>query len=180
MRQLIGLLYLGTGLICDFVFMLFVGSMVGMTTPIYSASTLLIPPLFAIGPSLLVLTGVTAIVGGSRRGVTCLITSIAVVAGLAWWSVPRIGWRESAWLLLEPAAISYLIASLILVVIKNRWIAALIGVVASAPFFVFGVSSFVRGYLHGTTTFSSTDAWIVAPAILLLFSLISALFARFA
>jgi hypothetical protein len=179
MRHLIGLLYVATGLICDFVFVLFAGAMLGITTPIYSASSLLIPPLFGIGPSLLVLTGVTAIVGGSRRGLLCLITSIAVIAGLAFWSVPRIGWRESAWLLLEPAVGSYLIASLILVVVQKRWVAALIGVIASSPFFVFGVSSFVHGYVLGTTAFSSTDAWIIAPAILLLFSLISALFARF-
>lgn len=178
MKRTIGLLYIVTGLLCDFVFLLITGAMLGMTTPIYSVSSLFIPALFATGPALLVLTGVTTIAGGAGRTLVCLVTSIAVLAAVALWTVPRIGWRDASWLLLEPEVGSYLIATLILLVIRKRWITALIGSVAAAPFFIYGTGWLIYGVLFGTTVPSLTELWIVAPAILLVLSLVSALSVR--
>ena len=57
MHRTVGLLYIATGLLCDFADMLIAGAMLGMTTPIYSVSSLIIPPLLGTGQALLVLTG---------------------------------------------------------------------------------------------------------------------------
>jgi hypothetical protein len=180
MHRTVGLLYIATGLLCDFADMLIAGAMLGMTTPIYSVSSLIIPPLLGTGQALLVLTGVTTITGGTRRSVVCLITGIAVLAGLALWTIPRIGWPQSAWLFLEPEAGSYLIASLILLVIRKRWIAALIGIVISAPVFVFGTGYLIYALLFGKAVLSLTEIWIVVPTIMLMVSFLSAVRVRFA
>jgi len=116
--------------------------------------------------------------GKARRITTCLITGIAVIAILALWTVPRIGWRQSAWLFLEPETGSYLIASLILLAIRKRWLAALIGSVAASPVFIYGTGSLIYGLFFGREVASLTELWVVAPAILLLLSFVSALSIR--
>jgi hypothetical protein len=102
------------------------------------------------------------------------------VASLAFWTIPRIGWRQSAWLLLEPAVGSFLIGSLILVVIRRRWIAALIGTILSAPFFIFGTGMLVYDLFFGPggSVPSLTDLWFMVPTLLLLLSFVSALSVR--
>ncbi len=178
MRPLTGSVYIATGVLCDFVYTILVGAMLGMTTPIYSASGLFIAPLLSIGPSLLILTGVATLFERARRSILCLITSIVATGGLAVWTVPRIGWRDAAWFLLEPEAGSFLIASLILLVLKKRWVAAVVACVTSAPFFLYGTGHLVHAHLFGTAIFSWTEIWLVGPSALIVFSFVLAMRAR--
>src|SRR6478672_11192176 len=102
MRHITGFVYIISGLLVISVGILLTGMMLGMTTAIFSVTSLLVTPLFAIGPSLLILTGLTEIVRDVRPIRLCLIAGAMLVIVLAAWTVPRIGWRLSAWLIVEP------------------------------------------------------------------------------
>ena len=179
MQPIIGLLYIATGLLCDFVFVLFVGAMVNIARPELSLNSLL-PPLFGIGPALLVLTGVMDLAGKKpHRGGVTLISTVIVVGALAAWSIPRIGLRESLMLLVLPALGSYVIASLLLVAIKTRWVTALVGVILSAPFFFYGAGTFAFDFFTGKAEYASSDAWIFLPCAALAVSFLAALTTRY-
>jgi hypothetical protein len=175
MRWAVGVLYIVTGLLCKFVGMLLIGAMFGMTTPIYAVRDLFLAPLVSTGPSLLVLAGVAMLFEQARRSLLCLATGSLVVAAIAAWTVPRIGWRDSVWLLLEPQAVSFLIAGFIVVVVKRRWILALIGSALSAPFFLLGTGYMVYDLMFRTAILTMQEIWIFGPAVLTTLSLIAAL-----
>ena len=82
MRRAIGALYIATGLLCNFVDMLTTGAMLGMTTPLYAVSDLVVAPLLSLGPALLILSGAATVVS-VRRPTVCLVTGALAVAGLA-------------------------------------------------------------------------------------------------
>jgi hypothetical protein len=178
MRHVAGLVYIISGLLVIFVGILLTGMMLGMTTAIFSVTSLLVAPLFAIGPSLLILTGVTEIVRDVRRDKLSAIAGTMVVGVLAAWSVPRIGWRLSAWLVLEPVAVALLIAGIVIVALKKRWIAAAIGTALAAPFFLFGSGQILYGYWSNGNPFTWINIWLFAPTVLLISCFILALSSR--
>jgi hypothetical protein len=178
MKQISGLLYVATGLVCDFVFAVMVGAMLGMTTAVYSLAGFLRTPMICLGPSLLVLTGVAILIGGSRRFTEYVVTSVVVLAGLAAWSVPKIGWQDTAWLFLYPEAASLLGAVVLLLLFRKLWIAALIGTLLSAPFFAYTAVVLFRAHMHGAVGNRLEYASIAVPLMFLLASLITSLFVR--
>ncbi|MGA8768492.1 MAG: hypothetical protein WB559_15850 [Candidatus Acidiferrales bacterium] len=178
MKQTSGLLYVATGLVCDFVFAVMVGAMLGVVTPMYSLTGFLRSPAICLGPSLLVLAGVAIVIGGSRRFTEYVVTSIVVLAGLAAWSVPKIGWQSTTWLFLYPEAASLLGAVVLLLVFRKLWIAALIGTLLSAPFFVYTAATLIGEHLKGTIGYTVEDVAIAVPLVLLLISLVSSLRVR--
>jgi hypothetical protein len=180
MSRLVGLLFIATGLLCHFVDLLLVGAMLGITTPIYSWMSLVVFALYSAGPSLLIVAGVTKIFGNARRSILCLLTSLVIVGSVAAWSVPRIGWRDTTWLVIGPLAGSFLIATVILLLLRKRWISAVVGSVVSAPFYVYGTGSLVHGLLFANTILAPMEIWIVAPAIFTVLSFIFAVRQRIA
>jgi hypothetical protein len=75
---------------------------------------------------------------------------------------------------------SFLIATVILLVLKKRWISAVVGSVVSAPFYIYGSGSLAHGLLFGNTILARTEIWIVAPAVLTVLSFIFAIRQRIA
>jgi hypothetical protein len=178
MRTTTGFVYTISGLLVIFVGILLTGMMLGMTTAIFSVTSLLIAPLFVIGPSLLILTGLTEIVGNVRPVRLSLIAGAMVVIVLAAWSVPRIGLRLSAWLIVEPVAVAILIAGIIMSALKKCWVSATIGSALSAPFFLFGSGQILYGYWSSGTPFTWANIWLFAPAVLLISCFVLALSSR--
>ena len=175
MRQLSALLYIAGGLACDCVFAVMVGTMLGMTTPVYSPAGLLRAPALGLGPAMLVLTGVATLIRTNRRVALFIEASVILLIGLAAWSVPRIGWQDSAWLFLYPEAASLLGAIVLLLIIRKAWVGALLGAILSAPFFVYTGITLARGHMHGTLRYTIEDVSVAVPLLLLLLSLIASL-----
>jgi hypothetical protein len=170
MKRLAGLLYVATGLLCDFVFALFVGAMLGVSAPTYRPTELLYPALFNLGPSLLILSGVATLIPTARRVLLCIAASVILLAGIAAWSAPKIGWRDAAWLLLEPKLVSLAIATIVLLILSRAWLGALAGSILTAPFFVYGTTTAVQDFFA-----SSPQLWLVGPAALLVLCILSSL-----
>jgi hypothetical protein len=173
MNRLVGLLYIATGLLCDFVFALFVGAMLGVSAPTYKLSDLLYPALYNLGPSLLILSGVATLIPSSRRALICIGASVVLLLGIAAWSVPKIGWRDATWLLLEPALVSLVLATVALLLLRKAWIGALAGTVLCTPFFVYGATNAVQDFFA-----SSPQLWLVGPSVLLVLCILSSLCLR--
>ena len=178
MRRTKGFVYAISGLLVIFVGVLGTGMMLGMTTAIFSLKHLLIAPLFVMGPSLLILTGVTEIVGGIRRARLWAIAGVIVVIVLAAWTVPSIGWRLAAWLILEPVAVALLIAGMIMLTLKKMWVATALGSALTAPFFLFGSGNILYGYWFSGYPFTWINVWLFAPAVLLICCFVLALRSR--
>jgi len=178
MRRVSGFVYMMSGLLVIFVGVMLTGAMLGMTTAIFSVTSLLVAPVLTIGPSLLILTGVTEIVGNVRRARLWMISGATVVLLLAAWTIPRIGWRLAVWLILEPVAVALLIAGIIMLALKKRWIATAIGSALSAPFFLFGSGQILYGYWSSGNPFAWINIWLFAPAVLLISCFILALSSR--
>jgi hypothetical protein len=177
MRHMTGIVYVVSGLLVIFVGILLTGVMLGMTTAIFSVTSLVVAPLFDIGPSLLILTGVTEIVGGVRRVRLWVLTGGMVFLLLAAWTIPRIGWRLAAWLILEPIVVALLISGIIMLAVRKSWIEAMIGSAVSAPFFLYGSATTIYGYfLNGVFTW--LNFWLFAPAALLVSCFLLALRSR--
>jgi hypothetical protein len=170
MKPLAGLLYVATGLLCDFVFALFVGAMLGVSAPTYKLSDLLFPALYNLGPALLILSGVATLIPSSRRVLICIAASVILLLGIAAWSVPKIGWRDATWLLLEPALGSLVLATIALLLVKKAWIGALAGTILCTPFFVYGATNAIKDFFA-----SSPQLWLVGPSVLLVLCLLSCL-----
>jgi len=177
-HKLVGALYIAAGLACDLFFIGITGAMLAITTPIYSYRELLVPPLFLAGPSLLILAGVATIADKTRLWLVCTITAAVVVTANALWAVPRIGWRDSLWLLVEPEAASYLLASLLLLVVKRRWIGAAVGATICASFFLYASAGLVGDLVFGTAILDWAVVWILGPSVLLVLCLVSAICVR--
>lgn len=178
MRRVAGFVFLLSGLLVIFVGILLTGEMLAMTTPIFSLTDLLVMPLVAVGPSLLILTGVTEIGGGVHRVWSRLLSGGALVLVLAGWTVPRIGWRLSAWQILEPVAVGLLIAGILMLILKKSWVGATIGSALSAPLFLFGSGLRLYSYWISGYPFNRGDIWVFAPALLLISSFVLALYSR--
>jgi len=168
MRHITGLVYIISGLLVIFVGILLTGMMLGMTTAIFTLTSLLVAPLFAIGPSLLILTGLTEIAKDVRPGRLYVIGGSVLVIVLAAWTVPRIGWRLSAWLIVEPVAVAILIAGVVMLALKKSWVRATIGSALSAPFFLFGSGQTLYSYWSSGSPFTWVNVWLFAPAVLLI------------
>jgi hypothetical protein len=177
-RRKSGLIYITSGLLVIFVGVILTGMMLGMTTAIFSVTSLLIPPLFIVGPSLLIFTGISEIVGDSRQPRLWAITGSTVLILLAAWTIPRVGWRLAAWLILEPVAVALLIAGIIMLVAKKCWIDAMIGSALSVPFFLVGSGMIIYGYFSNGDPFAWVNVWLFAPAVLLISCFILALRSR--
>lgn len=175
---MIGFLYIATGLLVEFTYTVIAGAMLGMTKPIFTISSLVVAPLFSIGPSLLLLAGITTILPNEGRGRLSLIAGTVLVVALALWTAPRIGWRNAGWLVLEPAAISLLIAFLILLLLKRRWISALIGSGLSAPYCVFGSVYLLYRNILGESPFAARELSLIIPGALVAASFVSSLHFR--
>jgi hypothetical protein len=175
MRQLSALLYIVTGLVCDFVFAVMVATMLGTTTPMYSLTGFLRAPAICLSPSLLVLAGVATIVRSENRLALYIEASIILLIGLASWSVPKIGWQDAAWLFLYPEAASLLGAVAILLIVRKAWAGALVGAILSVPFFVYIGMTLLQGHIRGTLAWTIEDVSVAVPLVLLLLSLIFSL-----
>ena len=175
MRQLTALLYIVTGLACDCVFAVMVGTMLGMATPVYTTSGLLRSPALGLGPAMLILAGVATFFRTNRRLALFIEASVILLIGVACWSVPKIGWADSAWLFLYPEAAALLGAVVLLLLIRRTWVNALFGAILSAPFFVYTGVTLARGHILGTLRYTIEDVSIAVPLVLLLLSLIASL-----
>ena len=175
MRQLTALLYIVTGLACDCVFAVMVGTMLGMTTPVYTLTGLLRAPALGLGPAMLVLAGVATLIRTNRRVALFAEAGVILLIGVACWSVPKIGWQDAAWLFLYPEAASLLGAIVLLMLIRKTWVGALLGAILSAPFFVYTGVTLAGGHMHGAPRFTIEDVSIAVPLLLLLLSLIASL-----
>jgi len=180
MKLLTGVLYILTGLVVTFCELIITGAMLGFTTPILSLRNTLTSGLYSLGPSTLILAGLAIIFDKQRRGVICAIGSCVIITGLAFWSAPRIGWLYASQLIVEPTAISMFIGSIVIVKIKRIWISAAIASGLSSPFFVFGAAYYVYEYAFGTVTPSLLQVYVFVPAVLVIFSFVSALRFRWA
>jgi hypothetical protein len=175
MRQLSALLYVASGLVCDFVFAVMVGTMLGTTTPTYSIAGFLRAPAICLGPSLLVLAGVVTLIRSNRRLALSIEASMVLLIGLASWSVPKIGWQDAIWLFLYPEAASLLGATVILLIVRRAWVGALVGAILSAPFFVYTGTTLLHAHIRGTIGYTIEDVSVAVPFVLLLLSLIVSL-----
>lgn len=175
MRQISALLYVATGLVCDIVFAVMVGAMLGTTVPMYSLAGFLRAPAICLGPSLLVLSGIVTLFRSNRRLRIYIEASIVVLAGTASWSVPKIGWQNAMWLFLYPEAASLLGAIVILLIVRRAWVGALVGAILSAPFFVYTGATLLQGHIRGTLGYTVEDVSVAVPLVLLLLSLIASL-----
>jgi hypothetical protein len=179
MRQLSALLYIVTGLACDFVFAVMNVTMLG-TIDARSAAIagFLRTPAISLGPSLLVLAGVATVVRSKNRLALYIEASIILLIGLAAWSVPKIGLQGAGWLFLYPEAASLLGAIVILLIVRKAWAGALVGAILSAPFFVYTGMTLLQGHIRGTIGYTIEDVSVAVPILLLLLSLISSLSSR--
>src|SRR5579863_10299849 len=119
MRQFSALLYIATGLVCDFVFAVMVGTMLATTTPMYSLAGFLRTPAICLGPAMLILAGVATVIHSKHRPALYIEASIILLIGIASWSVPKIGWQGAAWLFLYPEAAALLGAIVILLIVRK-------------------------------------------------------------
>jgi hypothetical protein len=178
MRQLSALLYIVTGLVCDFVFAVMVGTMLGTTTPVYSITGFLRAPAIGLGPSLLVLAGAATLLRTNRRVALYIEASIILLIGLVSWSVPRIGWQDATWLFLYPEAASLLGAIVILLIVRKAWVGALVGAILSAPFFAYTAATLLNAHIRGIIGYTIEDVSVAVPLVLLLLSLVALLSER--
>jgi hypothetical protein len=149
--------------------------MLGMTTPIFTLSGLLIAPLFLIGPSLLIFSGITMIVRNMNRNRLCIITALIFIAALALWTVPRLDWRYSVWLILEPIVPALLVAWLGLHLLRKKWVAAAVGGSLSSPYTIFGAGWLVYGNAVNGNPFGRSELVMIVPGIFVCLSLLAAL-----
>jgi hypothetical protein len=172
-----GVLYITTGLAVELTYIVITHAMLAMREPIFALSSFVFETIFFIGPSLLLLSGISTTAPNARRGGLCLISGIVSVAALALWAAPRMGWRYAGWLVLEPAAVSLVLAYFALVLLKKRWISALIGSSLSAPFSVLLIGSLLYGIILGAngTQFTPYELWYVIPGAFVTGSFISSL-----
>jgi len=175
MRLPAGLLYVLTGLVCDFVFAVMVGTMLGWATPQYSLAGLLRTPAICLGPSMLVLAGVATAVRGNSRLAIYIEASVILLIGLCIWSIPKIGWQDSVWLFLYPEAASLLGAIIVLLILRSAWIGAVVGALLSSPFFAYTAVSLAHAHIRGTIRYTIEDASVAVPLALIVTSIISAL-----
>jgi hypothetical protein len=180
MRMALALLYVATGLLCIFVDVGTVGALLGMATPTYRLESVAAAALLTVGPALLILAGAAILIEGVSRGVLCAATGMVVLFGLALWTVPRIGWRTSISLVLGPEIGAFLLAGLLVLILRRRWVMAAVGSAVSSAFFLHGTGAFVYSLLFGNAIPSWTEMWIVFPALLTIASFISALSVRIA
>jgi len=178
MKHLSGFLYVTAGLACDVVFGVMVGAVFAATTPMYSFAGFIRTPIICLGPSLLILTGVAIIVGGSRRFTEYVVTSVVILVALTVWSVPKIGWQSTAWLFLYPEAASLLGAVVLLLLLRKLWVAALFGTLLSSPFFVYTAIALFRAHMNGVSGDRLEYVSIAFPLALLAASLITSLSSR--
>jgi hypothetical protein len=175
MRQLSALLYVVSGLVCDFVFAVMIGTMLGMVTPVYSIVGFLRTPAIGLGPSMLILAGVVTLIRTNRRLALYIEASVVLLIGVACWSVPRIGWQDAAWLFLYPAAASLLGAIVLLTILRKAWVGALVGAILSAPFFAYTAGTLAYAHIRGTIRYTIEDISVTVPLVLIILSLISCL-----
>ena len=175
MRRLIGVVYLSTGLVCVLVDLLVVGRPSLGGTFINFARGL----LESLGSDLLILSGVVILIENVRRSVLCLITGSVVVAGLALWTVQFVGWRNATLRVLEPTGV-FLLASLIVLLVKKRWVLALLGSIASAPSALLHASLllFLWGYTAGEGPWTLREISLIFPLVFALVSFVCAVSAR--
>lgn len=173
MKRLVGLLYIATGILCELVQVLFVGSMLGISAPAHRISGLFLPGLFNVGSSLLILSGVAILIPTSRRLLVCIATSVILMIGVASWSGPKIGWHDATWLLLEPELVSLVLATIALLLLRKAWLSALAGSILAAPFFMYGVTWAVQDFFA-----SSPQLWLIGPASMLVLCMLAALCIR--
>ncbi|MGH9681407.1 MAG: hypothetical protein ACRD4Y_15780 [Candidatus Acidiferrales bacterium] len=173
---MIGILYIVTGLAVEFMYDMMTGAMLGMTTPIFTISSFVLAPLVSVGPSLLLFTGITTLVPHLPRWKMCLTAGGIFVAALAAWSVPRIGWLYAGWLILEPAFVSLLIATLIVLLLKRRWILALMGSALSSPLSLPGSGYVLYRHIIEGHPFALSEVTLIVPGTLVIASFISCLY----
>ncbi len=175
MRPLSALLYIVTGLACDFVFAVMVAAMLGTTWPVYSLAGFVRTPAIVLGPSMLILGGVATLIRTNRRAALYIETSLVLLIGVAFWSVPKIGWQDAVWLFLYPAAAALLGAVVLLLIVRKAWVGALIGAILSAPFFAYTAATLARSHIRGAIHYTIEDVSVAVPLILILLSLIFSL-----
>jgi hypothetical protein len=179
LRLLTALLYMATSLVITVSYLLFTGTMLGMTTPILTLRNTLTSSVYTLGPSMLLLSGAILAFEKSRRSVVSLVTGGAFLVGLSWWTVPRIGWQYASQLEIYPYAISLFVGGALVFKIERRWISATAGSALSAPFFVSGAGYLVyRHILQATTPSFPELIWIFIPALLVILALWCALHYR--
>ncbi len=174
MKQATALFYVVTGIVVMSSYVVTIGAMLGMTTPIFSFESTLISALVSIGPSMLVLAGVTTALTAPRRILLCLLAAGAILLVLGLWTVPPIGWRYAIRLFLIPCSLSLFVAAILVVRIKRKWISAALASALSAPFFVYGSASLAYGAIVGESRPTFASIWIFVPALLAILAFTSA------
>lgn len=170
---------MATSLVVTVSYLVFTGAMLGMTTPILTLRNTLTSSVYSVGPSMLLLSGAILAFDKSRRSVVSLMTGGAFLVGLAWWTVPRIGWQYASQLEIYPHAISLFVGGALVFRIERRWISATVGSALSAPFFVYGAGYLVYKHILQATMPSPPELiWIFLPALLVILTFWCALHYR--
>ena len=172
MKLLSGLLYILTGLVCDFVFAVLVGTMLGWSTTQYSLAGFVRTPAVCLGPSMLVLAGAATLLRTNRRLAIYNEASLILLIGIGVWSIPKIGWQDAAWLFLYPESASLLGAILVLLIVRRAWVGTLVGAILSAPFFAYTAVALAHSHLRGSIRYSIEDVTVAVPLALIVLSLV--------
>jgi hypothetical protein len=182
MRRAVGSVYIASGLVCEFAPLLFAGQSLGRGTSVYTSGVFLRAFLWHFASMLLILSGVVAVIENVRRSILCFITGALVVAGLGAWAVPIAGWRRASLSVLAPAGVFFLLASLIVLLVKKRWFLALLGSIASAPSALLAAFTllFMWGYAGGAGPWTLREVSPVFPLVGVIVSFICALRVRIA
>jgi hypothetical protein len=176
-KQTAALLYILTGIVVTWSYLVITGAMLGMALPIFSLESTLIRGLCGIGPSMLVLVGLTTAFPASRRSPLCFLVAGVILVLLSLGTVSRIGWPYASRLFLVPEALSLFVAAILVVWIKKRWISAALASALSASLFVYGSVSLAYGAIARGSRPTSASVWIFVPALLAILAFATA--ARF-
>lgn len=168
--KLIALLYILTGISLIVLYMMFTGAMLGISTPVSLAESLLLGALWALAPALLIVGGIATATKPPNRLRWSIVSGAALVAALALWTIPRIGGPYSLALFIGPCTIAFGIGIPLAGLLKRAWLVTFIGGLIASPLF-YGVVELVRG--PGMLTLAAL--WILIPASFLLASLAFAL-----
>jgi hypothetical protein len=173
------IVYIIVGLVVEFVEVMLTRAMLGLTSArtFYTGGTFIQALLHFIGPSLLILAGSRGILKNVSRNKSCLVTGSIVVVGFAAWTIPTLGLRLAGWLIVAPLMIALFIGVAVVLTWKAR-IAAMVGSLISAPFFLYNSGAFLYYHWSSASPFSLSEILVLAPATLLVSTFVLALCSR--
>ena len=177
MKRAAALVYIVTGLLFFSVYLPIVRLILALMPPFGDIAFLAV---FCVGPSLLVLAGTATAWPNLPQNRIVFLAASAILATVALSqygiSAPRFYWYIG---ILLPVGVSLFIASVLMMRLKERWLPAIVGSVASAPLFLLNAAGLLAARVHPSGIlrgegFSALEVGMLASA---LFGTLSLLFA---